>query len=147
MNVSEIHAGFTTFVGFFGGIIATLMGGWDAGLITLVIFMIVDYVTGLVVAGVFKNSQKTETGALESKAGWKGLCRKGTTMLIVLVACRLDITMGLNLIRDAVIIGFIANETISIIENMGLMGVWIPPILVKAIDILKSKSEKESEVE
>ena len=147
MNVSELHPAFTTFVGFFGGIIATAFGGWDAGLMTLVIFMIVDYVTGLIVAGVFKNSQKTETGALESKAGWKGLCRKGTTMLIVLVACRLDITMGLNLIRDAVIIGFIANETISIIENMGLMGVWIPPILVKAIDILKSKSDsKESEV-
>jgi len=150
MNISELHTWFITVIGVFGGLIATLFGGWDAGLITLMIFMIVDYATGLIVAGVFKNSQKTETGALESKAGWKGLCRKGTTLLIVLVACRLDLTLGSNFIRNAVIIGFIANETISIIENIGLMGVWVPPVLIKAIDVLKSKSENtdnsESEV-
>ncbi|WP_414149948.1 phage holin family protein [Acetobacterium malicum] len=78
---------------------------------TLVLFMTVDYVTGLIVAGVFQNSNKTENGALESKAGWKGLCRKGTTLLIVLVACRLDLMLGSNYIRDAVIIGFVFNES------------------------------------
>ena len=57
---------------------------------TLVIFMAIDYITGLVVAGVFHASPKTKTGALESKAGWKGLIRKGETLLIVLVACQLD---------------------------------------------------------
>jgi toxin secretion/phage lysis holin len=107
--------------------------------------MAVDYVTGLIVAGVFQNSNKTENGALESKAGWKGLCRKGTTLLIVLVACRLDLMLGSNYIRDAVIIGFVFNESISILENVGLMGVDLPPVLVKAIDILKNKTEGDKE--
>lgn len=133
-----------TAIGVAGSCIATLFGGWDAALATLLIFMGVDYVTGLVVAGVFHKSQKSADGALESRAGWKGLCRKGATLLVVLVACRLDMVTGSNFIRDATIIAFIANETISIIENAGLMGVPIPAIVVKAIDILKQKAEGET---
>lgn len=130
-----------TTVGMVGGYIAALFGGWDSALTTLLIFMGVDYVTGLIVAGVFHTSPKTENGALESRAGWKGLCRKGVTLLVVLVACRLDIVMGSNFIRDAVIIAFVANETISIIENAGLMGVPIPAVVVKAIEVLKENSD------
>jgi toxin secretion/phage lysis holin len=103
--------------------------------------MAVDYITGLLVAGVFQHSNKTKTGALESKAGWKGLCRKSMTLLIVLIATRLDMTMGSNYIRDAVIIAYIANETISIIENAALMGVPIPDPIKKGIDILQQKSD------
>ena len=126
-----------------GGVIASLFGGWDAALVTLMIFMGIDYVTGLIVAGAFHNSEKTENGALESRAGWKGLCRKGVTLLVVLVACRLDLVMGSNFIRDAVVIAFIANETISIIENAGLMGIPIPAAIMRAIEILKNKAESE----
>ena len=126
-----------------GGVIASLFGGWDAALVTLMIFMGIDYVTGLIVAGVFHNSEKTKNGALESRAGWKGLCRKGVTLLVVLVACRLDLVMGSNFIRDAVVIAFIANETISIIENAGLMGIPIPAAIMRAIEILKNKAESE----
>lgn len=135
--------GIFTGIGIVGGFIASLFGGWDAALITLVIFMGVDYLTGLIVAGVFHNSEKTETGALESRAGWKGLCRKGVTLLVVLVACRLDMVIGSNFIRDSVVIAFIANETISIIENAGLMGIPIPAVISKAIDVLKKKEESE----
>ena len=134
-----------TGLGVIGSAIAALFGGWDAALITLIIFMSVDYVTGLLVAGVFHNSEKTETGTLESRAGWKGLCRKGGTLLVVLVACRLDLVIGSNFIRDAVVIAFIANETISIIENAGLMGIPIPAAIMRAIDILKNKAESEGE--
>jgi len=130
-----------TSVGVVGSFIASMFGGWDAALTTLLIFMGIDYLTGLIVAGVFHNSQKTENGALESRAGWKGLCRKGVTLLIVLVACRLDIVMGSTFIRDGVIIAFIANETISIIENAGLMGIPIPAMISKAIEILQKKAE------
>ena len=105
--------------------------------------MAVDYITGLIVAGVFHASPKTKTGTLESRAGWKGLCRKGMSLLIVLVACRLDAVMGSSFVRDAVVIGFIANETLSIIENAGLMGVPIPKALARAVDILKQRSEEE----
>ena len=140
-----MKSGITTVIGVIGGMIASLIGGWDAALVTLIIFMGVDYVTGLIVAGVFHNSEKTKNGALESRAGWKGLCRKGVTLLVVLVACRLDLVMGSNFIRDAVVIAFIANETISIIENAGLMGIPIPAAIMRAIDILKNKAESEGD--
>ncbi|MFR0871526.1 MAG: holin family protein [Oscillospiraceae bacterium] len=135
--------GICTAIGIVGSTIASFFGGFDAALITLLIFMGVDYATGLIVAGVFHKSEKTENGALESRAGWKGLCRKGVSLLVVLVACRLDMIMGSNFIRDATVIAFIANETISIIENAGLMGVPIPSVITKAIEVLKKKSERE----
>ena len=128
--------------GIVGSAIASLFGGWDAGLMTLIIFMAIDYFSGLIVAGVFKNSGKTETGALESRAGFKGLCRKGMMLLFVLIGYRLDIMIGKDYIRDAMIIGFATNEMISIVENAGLMGVKLPPIVVSAIDLLQKRSEE-----
>lgn len=130
-----------TAVGVVGSFIASLFGGWDTGIGTLVLFMSIDFLSGLVVAGIFKKSTKTETGALESKAGFKGLCRKCMTLLFVLIAYRLDLAIGTSYIRDAVIIGFMANELISIVENAGLMGLPLPAVLSKAIDVLKKKAE------
>ncbi len=129
--------------GVIGAAVTSFFGGWDAALTTLVIFMAIDYVTGIIVAAVFHKSRKTESGMLESHAGFKGLCRKGVILLIVLVAYRLDVDVGSNFITDAVTIGFIANESISIIENAGLMGVPIPAALVKAIEVLKKKSDAD----
>ena len=126
-------------IGVIGSAIASAFGGWSTGLTTLVIFMAIDYLTGLIVAGVFHKSTKTETGTLESRAGFKGLCRKGAMLLIVLVACRLDLTLSTTYIKDAVIIAFIANEAISIIENAGLMGVPMNDTLKNAIDVLQKK--------
>jgi toxin secretion/phage lysis holin len=132
-----------TTAGVVGGFIASLFGGWDTGIATLVLFMGIDFFSGLAVAGIFKNSTKTETGALESRAGFKGLCRKCMTLLFVLIAFRLDLAIGTNYIRDAVIIGFMANELISIVENAGLMGLPLPGVLTKAIDVLKKKAVTE----
>ena len=132
-------------IGAVGGAIAALFGGWDSALVTLVIFMGIDYLSGMIVAGVFHRSAKSDTGALESRAGWKGLCKKCMTLLFVLIAHRLDLAIGVSYMRDAVVIGFIANELISITENAGLMGVPLPAVITKAIDILKGKSEKEDE--
>ena len=67
--------------------------------------------------------------------------RKGETLLIVLVACQLDTVIGGSFVRDAAIIGFSANEAISIVENAGLMGLPIPAAITKAIDILKQRAE------
>lgn len=134
-----MKVGILTIVGAIGGFISSMFGGWDSALTTLITFMAIDYITGLIVAGVFHKSPKTKTGALESKAGWKGLCRKGTTILIVLIACRLDLIMGTNFVRDAVIIAYIVNETISIVENAGLMGLPVPAVITRAIDVLKKK--------
>ena len=132
-------------IGTVGSFIASFFGGWTASLSTLLIFMMIDYVTGLIVAGVFHNSKKTDSGALESRAGFKGLFRKGMILLLVLVGYRLDIAIGTSYIRDAICIAFIANETISIIENAGLMGIKIPAVLENAIDILKKKGEEHLE--
>ena len=134
---------FLTIFGIVGGIISSAFGGWDSALTTLVIFMGIDYITGLMVAGIFKRSGKTENGALESRAGFKGLCRKGVTLLIVLVACRLDMMIGTNFVRDASVLAFVANETISIIENAGLMGVPIPSVITRSIEVLKSKAKEQ----
>ena len=134
-----VKNGVCTMVGVIGSLIASQFGGWDAALSTLILFMAVDYITGLVVAGVFHASPKSKDGTLESRAGWKGLCRKGVTLLIVLVACHLDTVMGSNFIRDATVIAFIANETLSIIENAGRMGANVPEWLRKYIAVLKDK--------
>ncbi len=136
-----------TAAGVIGGAIASLFGGWDAAMTTLVICMSIDYASGLIVAGVFHKSKKSENGALESRAGWKGLCRKGMTLLIVLIACRLDMLAGTNYIRDSVVIGFVTNETISIIENAGLMGIPLPAALSKAIDTLTSKAKPHGDTD
>ena len=133
-----------TILGAIGSGIAAVFGGWNAALLTLIIFMSIDYITGLVVAGVFHKSSKSSSGALQSHAGFKGLCKKGAVLLIILVSARLDLTIGTTYIRDAVCIAYIANEAISIIENVGLMGVPMPQLILKAIDVLKNKSEKEN---
>lgn len=132
-----------TMIGVIGSFIASWFGGWDTGLATLVAFMCIDYVSGLVVAGVFHKSSKTENGALESLAGWKGLCRKGMTLLFVLIAYRLDLAIGTTYIRDAVVIGFMANELISIVENAGLMGIPMPTVITKAIEVLVKKAQAD----
>lgn len=131
-----------TVIGATGAFIANLLGGWDAGLITLVIFMAVDYFTGLIVAGIFHKSKKTENGALSSKAGLQGIAKKVMMLLLVLVAVRVDILTGTNYVRDAVIIALCGNELISIIENAGLMGVPIPKKLQEAIEVLSKKGEE-----
>lgn len=128
-------------IGVIGSFISQQFGGWTAGMTTLCVFMILDYITGLIVAGVFKNSTKTEDGGLESKAGYKGLLRKFAVLILVLVACRLDLTLGTNYIRDCVVIAFTANECISLVENIGLMGVPLPSVITNAITLLKEKSE------
>ena len=140
-----MKAGLCTTIGVLGSILVSAFGGWDAALKSLIIFMAVDYITGLMVAGVFHNSKKTATGTLESRAGFKGLCRKALILLFVLIAQRLDIMCEVDYIRNAVIIGFCANDLISIIENAGLMGVPLPEVIVKAVDVLQSKSGLNNE--
>ena len=132
-----------TAAGLIGSAAASLFGGWDAALITLVIFMAIDYVTGLLVAGVFHRSPKSPDGRLESRAGFKGLLRKGMMLLIVLIAARLDalIGEGTTFLRDAAAISLTVNDGLSILENMALMGVPIPNALKNALTVLGRRTE------
>ena len=92
-----------TILGMLGSIITGAFGGWDGAFVTLLIFMSIDYVSGLGVALIFKNSPKTKSGGGSSRVGWKGLCRKGMILLIVLVAYRLDLILGVTYIHDTII--------------------------------------------
>ena len=133
-----------TVVGVIGGFIAMLLGGWDSALITLVIFMGVDFVTGLVTAAIGK-SKHSDSGKLNSKAGWVGLAKKFCILLMIIVAVRIDILLGTTYIRDATCIGFCVNELLSIVENTSLMGIPYPESIKKAIDVLQKKAGRMDE--
>ena len=124
-----------------GAAIASMLGGWTGAMTTLVILMLIDYVTGIIVAGVFHASPKSSGGALSSAVGFKGICRKFVILLIVVVACRVDLLLETNIIRDATCIGFCANELVSITENAGLMGIPLPRKLVEAIEVLRGDND------
>lgn len=123
-------------IGIAAGMVSWLVGGFDTPILALIICMGADYVTGLIVAGIFHASPKTAGGGLDSRVGWKGLARKFVTVLIVVVAHLADVLLGLHYIRDAVIAAFCANECISILENAGLMGIRIPRVLTEALEKL-----------
>lgn len=135
-----------TIAGLVGGFIAAIFGGWDSALVTLVIFMSIDFFTGVVTAAM-KKSKHTESGGLSSKAGWFGLAKKVCTLLLIAVAVRMDIMLGTTYIRDAVCISFCLNELLSIVENTSLMGIPYPPVLKNAIDILQKKTGRTNESE
>ena len=129
---------FCLIAGVVGGFIAAIFGGWDSALVTLIVFMGVDFFTGVVTAAMGK-SKHTDSGGLSSKAGWFGLAKKVYTLLLIAVAVRMDILLGTTYIRDAVCISFCLNELLSIVENTSLMGVPFPPAIKKAIDVLQTK--------
>ena len=106
----------------------------------LVGFMAADYLTGIAVAGIFHRSEKSENGALESRAGFKGIVRKCAVLMLVLLAAMLDKATGSSFIRMAVCFFFIANEGLSILENFGLMGVPYPDFIKNMLEALKKSS-------
>ena len=121
-----------------------MFGGWDSALVTLLIFMGVDFATGFVTAAMGK-SKHSETGKLSSTAGWVGLAKKFCILLMVVVAVRIDIMLGTTYIRDAVCIGFCVNELLSIMENTSLAGIPYPDVLKKALDVLQKKAGRTDE--
>lgn len=142
-----IKDGILASLAIIGSFATSLLGGWDKAMQTLIILMTVDYLTGLLIAAVWNKSPKSANGALESKAAGKGLIRKGMYIFAVLVACQVDQTIGLNdLARNATIYGFLGVEGLSIVENMGIMGVPMPPVIKRSFELLKKRGEQESEV-
>lgn len=121
--------------------VVNALGGWDVSLQTLIVLMAADYITGMMVAGIWKKSNKSSNGALDSRAGFKGLCRKGAILMLVWVAARLDAAIGATYVRMAVCIFFIGNEGLSLLENIGLMGVPYPKFLKNALEALRDKGD------
>ena len=117
-------------------LVVNLFGGWDTALETLILFMGIDWFTGeILLPVVFKKSPKSKSGT----------CRKGMVLLFVLIAVRLDLLMGTSYLRDTVCIAFIANEAVSIVENAGLMGIPIPEVICKTIEVLEEKGKDTGE--
>ena len=121
-----------------------LLRGWDTAMITLVMFMAIDFTAGFI-AAMLGRSKHSWTGRLSSKAGWYGLAKKFCTLLIIVVAVRIDLLIGTTYVRDATYIGFCMNELLSIVENTSLMGVPYPDAIKKAIDVLQKKAGKMNE--
>lgn len=126
------------------GAVAGALGGLDTVLIVLVACMTVDYLCGLAV-GWMGCSPKTENGRLDSKTGARGIAKKGLMLAVVLVAALLDRAMGAQnaMFRDAVIWYYVANEALSILENLALAGVPFPARLRAALEQLRQKQDKE----
>lgn len=120
-----------------GTFLTWLFGGWNMALYILVLFIAVDYLTG-VIKGFF-------TKELSSNTGMKGLLKKATIFLILIVAVGLDRMLNTDnwLFRTATCYFFIANEGISIIENIAVIGVPVPKKLVDALKQLKGDTENE----
>lgn len=125
-----------------GALIANALGGWTADMKVLVFMMGADYLTGILVAALWQRSDKSRTGALDSKAGFRGLCKKGVILLVVWLGVLLDEALGVSYIRTAVIFFFMGNEGLSLLENIGLMGVPFPDFLKKALEALRDKGDK-----
>ena len=128
-----------TILGIIGSAVCWAFGGWDTAMMTLLVCISVDYISGSIVALVFHKSTKTESGAYNSAYGLKGLCKKCLMLLFVLVAVQVDRVLGADYVRDAVCIGFSVNEILSIIENLGLAGIPMPEAIIKALEQLQKK--------
>ena len=142
MSATAIKDAILAFLAAAGAFIANILGGWDAMLALLVAMMAADYITGLIVAGVFKKSDKTETGKLSSDAGFKGLVKKCMVLLLVYIAVLLDNATGAHYVRSAVLVFFIGNEGLSLLENIGLMGVPFPKFLKDMLQALHDAGDK-----
>ena len=128
-----------------GGYIVSFLGGVDVTLKALIIFMTVDYITGIAVAFIFHKSNKTPNGGASSKEGFKGIVKKICMLLLVGLAHVLDVIMGADYIRSITIMFFLANEGLSVLENVGLMGVKYNKFLVKALEAVRDKADISNE--
>ncbi|PNP90612.1 hypothetical protein BMT55_11570 [Listeria newyorkensis] len=123
-----------------GAVVGLLFGGWGVLVQVLLIFVVADYLTG-VLAGIYN-------GELSSKVGFKGIAKKIAIFILVLIAHQIDVVMGdKNMLRDAVIFFYLANELISMLENVARMGLNIPDKLKYVIGLLQNKAGEKSKEE
>lgn len=133
-----------------GGAIASFFTTMPPLVYILIGVMSIDYVTGLI-CGAMGRSKKTETGYLASHEAWKGLLKKGVILLVVLLANLLDIAVSkgagitVEAVMGATCLWFIASEGLSILENVASMGVPVPKILIRMLEIMREKGDAPEE--
>lgn len=124
-------------VAIFGTGATWLFGTWDTALSVLILFMVADYVTGVWKGFINKK--------LSSDAGYRGLAKKGGILIVLIIGVSLDrlLNDGSWVFRTLVAYWYIANEGISLLENLGAIGVPIPPKILDVLVQLKEGPEKE----
>lgn len=122
-----------------GAAVTQALGGWDGALRLLMLLMGADYLLGVVVAMWFHASPKTPGGRLSSAAGLRGIVKKASMLLLVMLGAALDRALGTQAARLGVIYFLAGNEGVSILENIGLMGIPLPPGLREAFEALYRK--------
>ena len=130
---------FCFWVGLLSGVVEFLFGGWTLKMSILMAVMAMDFLTGWLVALVWKKSPKTKDGGLKSDIGWKGLVKKVFIVILVSLLHLADVFFGYDYLMNMGLIGFFCNEALSIIENIGLV-YDLPPMITKAITVLNEKS-------
>ena len=120
-----------------GGVLGAVLGGWDGFLYALIVFVVVDYLTGVMVAVIGHR--------LSSQVGFHGIARKVVIFFLVAVGCVIDslVIQNGNVIRTAMIFFYLSNEGISILENVALMGLPVPQKLRDVLEQLKDHREEE----
>ncbi len=141
MTAMEIKNSILAGLAAVGAFLSGALGGWDAPLALLVALMAADYLTGLLVAAVWQRSDKSATGALDSKASFQGLVKKGMVLLLVWLGVLLDEAVGTAYVRMAVVLFFVGNEGLSLLENLGLMGLPLPAFLRRALEALREQGD------
>ena len=134
MTAMEAKNGILAILAAAGAFLAGGLGGWDAPLAA-------DYLTGVLVAAVGQRSDKSASGALDSRAGFQGLVKKGMILLLVWLGVLLDRAAGAGYVRTAVVLFFVGNEGLSLLENLGLMGVPFPAFLRRALQALQEQGD------
>ena len=135
-----------------GGAIASFFVTMPPIVWVLIAVMTIDYITGLI-TGAMGKSNKTENGYLESHAALKGLLKKSLIILVVLLAALLDraVSLGAGIQFEAVMgatcLWFIASEGLSILENVAMMGVPVPKILLRLLEVMRAKGDGPEETE
>lgn len=122
-----------------GACISYFFGGWSQLLQVLLAFVVIDYITGVLASAL--------EGKLSSNVGRKGIAKKVFIFVIVAIAHLVDVCLGDdgNIFRDAAIFFYLANEMLSIIENSGRVGLPVPEMLQKAVEIFKSESNRKGQ--
>lgn len=135
--MNNIITGIKVAFALVGGWITAVLGGWDTALQVLVLFVVLDYITGLIAAWYEKR--------LDSRVGFKGIAKKILLFVPVAVGYWLDVLLGQEILRSLAIWFYLANEGLSMLENLGRCGVPILAPLKDALEQLKKRGEGESE--
>ncbi len=136
--IEKLLNGFTWIFGIMIGIIFYMTGGEDAAIKVILWAMVFDYISGIMKAIYVKN--------LSSKVGFKGIVKKIIILMIISAAAKIDLLLGTGVIKINVrfitICFYVANEIISMLENVQTLGVKVPPFLFEILEQCKNKKLK-----